>query len=470
MNQEELKKDEEEFRDSITTINSDGSRNWIYAKKPGGFWYKKRQIIAYSFLALLFLIPHIKIGGEQAILLNVVERKFIFFGKIFWPQDLYLLAVTLLILIVFVVLFTIIFGRLFCGWVCPQTIFMEMVFRKIEYWIEGDWTHQKKLNNGPWTKQKIFKKTAKHIIFWLISFLISNTFLAYIIGADELWKIQTEPFNNHIVGFTAIIVFTFVFYGVFAFLREQVCTTICPYGRLQGVLTDENTMQIGYDHVRGESRGRFKKNEDRSDEGKGDCIDCKQCVNVCPTGIDIRNGTQLECVNCTACIDACDHIMEGVGLEKGLIRFVSEKGIVDRTNFIWTNRVKGYVALLIALIGLMVVMMSIRTDFDTRILRQAGSTYQTTQDGRVSNIFEVIFTNKTKNEYSISIVTDEPGIELTTATKTIELGPEKKKKERFVIKIDRNVIKGGKKVIFIDIIADGKVIDRVKVKAIGPLM
>lgn len=470
MTNEDYYKDEEEFRDSITTVNADGSRNWIYAKKPSGLWHKRRQILAYTLLALLFLIPHIKIGGEQAILLNIVERKFIFFGKIFWPQDLYLLAITLLTLIIFVVLFTIIFGRLFCGWVCPQTIFMEMVFRKIEYWIEGDWTHQKKLNNGPWTKEKVFKKTAKHLIFWLISFLIANTFLAYIIGSDELWKIQTEPFNNHIGGLIALIIFSFAFYGVFAFLREQVCTTICPYGRLQGVLTDENTMQIGYDHVRGESRGKFKKNEDRSTSGKGDCIDCKQCVHVCPTGIDIRNGTQLECVNCTACIDACDHIMEGVGLEKGLIRFVSEKGIVDRTQFIWTKRVKAYVALLIVLITFMGVMMTIRNDFDTSILRQSGSTYQSLDDGRISNIFEVIFTNKTKRDYSITLKTSEPGVELVTATKTIELTSEKKKTERFIVKVNRSILKKGKTKIKVDIIANGKVIDHATIKVIGPII
>lgn len=462
--------EEEKFRDSITTINSDGSRNWIYPKKPSGFWHHKRQILAYSLLTLLFITPHLKINGEQAILLNIVERKFVLFGKIFWPQDFYLLAITILILIVFVVLFTIIFGRLFCGWVCPQTIFMEMVFRKIEYWIEGDWTHQKKLNNQPWNAEKIRKKGFKHVIFFVIAFLIANTFLAYIIGSDELWKIQTEPVGEHIGGFIALVIFSLVFYGVFAFLREQVCTTICPYGRLQGVLTDENTMQIGYDHVRGENRSKFKKNEDRNTENKGDCIDCKQCVNVCPTGIDIRNGTQLECVNCTACIDACDHIMEGVGLEKGLIRFVSEKGIVDRTPFIWTKRVKAYVALLIGLLILLITMLTLRTDFDTSILRQSGSTYQVTEDGRISNIFEIILTNKTKNEYNISLKTDDSNVEVVMAVSAIKLKPQKKTTERFIIKIKPDLIVNGKNEIWLKVISNGEELDKIKIKIIGPLI
>ena len=362
---------DEAFRDRIATVNENGKRVWIFPKKPSGSFYNKRQFIAYLLLGLLFAGPHLRINSEPLLMLNIIERKFVIIGQIFWPQDLYIFAVLLILGVVFVIFFTIIFGRLFCGWVCPQTIFMEMVFRRIEYWIEGDAADQRRLATAPWTANKIIKKTSKHIIFWLISFLIANTFLAYIIGSDELWRIQTDPLGQHLGGFIAIVIFTYVFYGVFAFLREQVCTTICPYGRLQGVLLDENSMVVAYDHKRGEQRAKIKKGEDRVAANKGACIDCFQCVHVCPTGIDIRNGTQLECINCTACIDACDHMMEAVGQEKGLVRFVSEKGIQTRLPFQWTRRVKSYTFLLIGLLVTLVVLIITRKDFQTTLISRS---------------------------------------------------------------------------------------------------
>jgi len=326
----------EAFRDRIATVDEKGKRIWIFPKKPAGSFYNKRKLVSYLMLGFLLAGPHIRIKGEPLLMLNLIERKFVIFGQVFWPQDMYLLAVLLILAVVFVILFTIIYGRIFCGWVCPQTIFMEMVFRRIEYFIEGDAPAQRLLDKAPWTAQKILKKTTKHVLFWFLSFLIAHTFLAYIIGSDALWHIQTDPLGKHLGGFIAIVIFTYAFYGVFAFLREQVCTTICPYGRLQGVLLDQNSMVVAYDHVRGENRAKIKKDEDRAAAQKGDCIDCLHCVQVCPTGIDIRNGTQLECTNCTACIDACDHMMDAVGLEKGLVRFVSEEGIKTRKPFQWT--------------------------------------------------------------------------------------------------------------------------------------
>ncbi|WP_300666441.1 cytochrome c oxidase accessory protein CcoG, partial [Fluviicola sp.] len=303
----------EDFRDHIATVNEQGKRVWVYPKKPSGRLTNRRKLVSYSLLIFLLAAPWIQVNGSQLLEFNILERKFSIFGATFWPQDFYIFAILLVIGIVFVILFTIIYGRIFCGWICPQTIFMEFVFRQVEYWIDGDWNHQKALDKAPWNAKKWGKRILKHGVFWLISFVIANVFLAYIIGSKELLRIQTEPLSQHIGGFSAIIVFTTLFYFVFSYLREQVCTTICPYGRLQGVLLDKNSMVVAYDHVRGEQRAKFKKNENRPETGKGDCIDCHQCVHVCPTGIDIRNGTQLECVNCTACIDACDTMMDGVG-------------------------------------------------------------------------------------------------------------------------------------------------------------
>lgn len=467
---EEVTGDEEAYRDRIATVNEEGKRLWIYPKKPSGDFYSKRKIVSYLLLIALFGAPHLKINGEQSLLFNIIERKFIIFGKIFWPQDLYLFAIALIIGVIFVILFTIIFGRLFCGWVCPQTIFMEMVFRRIEYWIEGDYTHQRKLDSDPWTKEKIAKKTLKHFIFWVISFLIANTFLAYIIGTDELWKIQTDPFQNHIGGFIAILIFTTVFYLVFAKLREQVCTTICPYGRLQGVLLDPNSMVVAYDHKRGEERAKIKKNEDRHASGKGDCIDCHQCVNVCPTGIDIRNGTQLECINCTACIDACDHMMDNVGLPRGLVRVVSENGIKTGTPFIWTRKVKSYTALLIAMIGVLVTLLVTRSDFEASIFRQRGSTYQIMNDGMLSNIFEINLTNKTRTDYKIELELEGDVGEVDFVVKNAILKKEDYLKERFVAKLPMKDLKDGKKEIVVLVKGNGKLIKKVKAKIIGPML
>lgn len=460
--------DEEKFRDHIATVNQDGSRKWIYPKKPSGKYFTKRKIVSYILLILLFGAPHLYINGQQSLLFNILDRKFVILGKVFWPQDFYLFAIALIIGVVFIILFTIIFGRIFCGWICPQTIFMEMVFRRIEYWIEGDWTHQKKLNDGPWNAEKIRKKVFKHIIFWTISFLIANTFLAYIISSEELWEIQTSPIGEHLGGFIAILFFTFAFYFVFTLLREQVCTTICPYGRLQSVLLDENSLVVAYDHKRGESRAKFKKNEDRTAENKGDCIDCNQCVNVCPTGIDIRNGTQLECVNCTACIDACDHMMDNVGLEKGLIGFLSEKGITQGTKFQWTRRVISYTILLISMLVVLTILLLTRKDFEATVLRQRGSTYQITNDGQISNIFEINLTNKTQNDYKVNLKLDHSEASIDLVVKDLVLKSEDRLKERFVMKLPINKVKNGKEEVTIIVYGNGKEIERVKTKFIGP--
>jgi cytochrome c oxidase accessory protein FixG len=459
---------EEEFRDHISTVNEDGKRIWVYPKKPKGKFTNRRKWVSYSLLIFLLTAPFIKINGDQLIELNILERKFSIFGATFWPQDLYLFAVMLIIFIVFVILFTIIYGRLFCGWFCPQTIFMEFVFRRIEYWIDGDWTQQKALDKQAWNAKKWGKRILKHTIFWLISFVIANIFLAYIIGSNALLKIMVEPVHLHIGGLISMGIFTTLFYFVFSRLREQVCTTICPYGRLQGVLLDQNSMVVAYDYVRGEQRAKFRKGEDRPTAKKGDCIDCAQCVNVCPTGIDIRNGTQLECVNCTACIDACDTMMDGVGLEKGLIRFVSENGIKNRSRFQWTTRVISYTVLLVVLIGVWITMLAMREDFSTTILRQRGSTFQIDEDNHITNIFEIDLTNKTKKTFDVRLRSSEGEVNLQIANKRIRLPGEKHVRERFIARFPYKLIEKGTRKIDVIILGNGEEIDRVSIKLIGP--
>jgi cytochrome c oxidase accessory protein FixG len=277
---------------------------------------------------------------------------------------------------------------------------MEMVFRRIEYWIEGDAAQQKMLKKAPWTTQKIAKKSFKWTVFWIVSFLIANTFLSYVIGVDELYKIVKEPLSEHLGGFSAILVFTSIFFFVYSWFREQVCTVVCPYGRMQGVLLDGNSLVVAYDYVRGEQRGKFRKNMERTE---GDCIDCMQCVKVCPTGIDIRNGTQLECINCTACIDACDHMMTAVGFDTGLIRLASENNIAEKKPFRFTGRVKAYSVVMVLLLGVLVFLLASRADVGITLLRTPGQLYQEYTDGNLSNLYNYKFLNKTYHDMELTL-------------------------------------------------------------------
>ena len=386
------------FRDTIGTLNEEGDRAWIFPKKPVGKWYEYRKYVSHVLLAFLFAAPFIKIGGHQFLLFNVLERRFNIFGFPFWPQDFYIFVIMMLTGVVFIILFTVAFGRLFCGWVCPQTIFMEMVFRRIEYWIDGDRGKQKRLAKMPWNKEKIRKRSLKWFVFFVISFLIANVFLAYLIGSDRLIRYITDGPMEHLSTLVSLVIFTGVFYFVFAWFREQVCIIVCPYGRLQGALLDNKSIVVAYDHKRGEKeegRAKFKKKEDREASGKGDCIDCHQCVDVCPTGIDIRNGTQLECVNCTACIDACNIIMEAVDLPKGLIRYASEENIEKKTKFEFTPRLKGYTVVLGILVSVLVGMLFLRNDVEADIFRLPGQLYEYKADNLISNVYTYKIINKT---------------------------------------------------------------------------
>jgi cytochrome c oxidase accessory protein FixG len=393
--------EDESFRDSIGTIDETGHRKFIFPKKPSGKLYEYRKIVSYFLLAILIANPFLKINGNQFMMFNVLERRFNIFGFPFWPQDFYLFVLFMILGVVFVILFTVIFGRIFCGWICPQTIFLEMVFRRIEYWIEGDRGAQIRLAKQEWNAEKIRKKGLKWSIFLVISFFIANVFLAYLISSDELFKMIEDGPESHLSTLIALLIFTGVFYFVFVWFREQVCIIACPYGRLQGVLLDNKSINVAYDFVRGEKesgRAKLNKNEDRAASGKGDCIDCHQCVHVCPTGIDIRNGTQLECVNCTACIDECDSIMETVGLPKGLIRYASEDEIEKKSKFQFTARMKGYTAVLVILIGVLTGLLFLRTDVEASILRLPGQLFQHKGDN-ISNVYTFKIINKTNDEF-----------------------------------------------------------------------
>jgi cytochrome c oxidase accessory protein FixG len=394
--------EEEAFRDTIGTLQNDGKRKWIYAKKPKGRYTNMRHVLALVLLGLLFAMPFIKINGQPFLMLNIIERKFVVFGQPFWPQDFYLFALLFISGVLFIAVFTILFGRLFCGWVCPQTVFMEFVFRRVEYWLEGDYQQQRARDNDPLTFDKAWRKAVKHVIFFAFAWLIGNTFLAYIIGVDQLQKIVTSPPTEHLAGFIAMIGFSAAFYFVFAFFREQACIVACPYGRLQGVLLGPKSIVVAYDHTRGEPRGVLRKDE--TERTLGDCIACNQCVYVCPTGIDIRNGTQLECVNCTACMDACDDIMDRVGFNRGLVRYTSKYSLSTGKPFSFSPRALGYMAVLVILLTTSGFLIFNRSEVDGTLLRMPGTLYQTQPDGTVSNIYQFKVVNKTLNKRTIRFV------------------------------------------------------------------
>ena len=431
---------DERFRDSIATINEEGKRAWIFPKKPKGRYYNYRKWVSYGLLIFLIAAPIIKINGNQFLMFNVLERRFNIFGFPFWPQDFHLFVISMIIGVIFIALFTVAYGRIFCGWMCPQTIFMEMVFRRIEYWIDGDRGAQIRLAKMPWNATKIRKRLIKWSVFFIISFFISNVFLAYLIGTDKLIRYITAGPAQHLSTLVSLLIFTGVFYFVFTWFREQVCIIACPYGRMQGVLLDNKSIVVAYDHKRGEGvngRKKYRKNEDREALGHGDCIDCFQCVHVCPTGIDIRNGTQLECVNCTACIDECDTIMEKINLPKGLIRYASEDNIVKESKFTFTPRLKGYTAVLSVLIAVFVGMLFLRNDLEANILRLPGQLYERKEGNLISNVYTYKLINKTNRDISnvsfrllshkgsIEVVTHEkfkvPAQELAEGTLFIEI-------------------------------------------------
>ncbi|MEJ6981237.1 cytochrome c oxidase accessory protein CcoG [Pedobacter sp. P351] len=442
-------------------------RDWIYPKLIKGKLYNYRNWLSYALLTLMFTGPFIKINGEQLVLFNILERKFVFFGVVFWPQDFHIFVLAMITFIVFIILFTVVFGRVWCGWACPQTIFMEMLFRKIEFWIEGDAVKQRKLDSSPLTVEKFVKKASKHSLFSLISFLIANIFLAYIIGLDELVKIISEPVKLHIYGFIAIILFTITFYLVFARLREIVCTVICPYGRLQGVLLDKQSLVVAYDYERGEPRGKLNRDAPVNN-APGDCIDCNVCVQVCPTGIDIREGTQLECINCTLCIDACDMVMEKINRPTRLIGFKSQEQITSRQAFRFSKRLYGYAAILAVLVSVLAILLVKRSDIETVVLRASGTLYQQRTDGTVSNLYNAELINKTAHPIKFRLMPIDKDTKIQFIRKEDTIGKGKSiKLTFFIIRPQKEILKY-KSDIELKVLSEGKLVEELSTTFIAP--
>ncbi|GAA4441166.1 cytochrome c oxidase accessory protein CcoG [Ravibacter arvi] len=459
--------EEDSFRDHFSSVDDYGKRVWFYPQKPRGKWHNRRVVFTIVLLALMFSGPFIRVGGNPLFLFNILERKFFIFGIFIGPQDYWIFGLLMLSFLVFVSLFTNLFGRLWCGWACPQTVFMEMVFRKIEYAIEGDWNKQKALDRAPWDTSKIVKKGSKWAIFVMISFLIANLLLAYLVGVDELKKIVTHPVSDNPGLFAGVVIFTLIFFFIFSWLRDQACTVVCPYGRLQGVLLDKKSAVVAYDHVRGEQRGKLRKGQERE---LGDCIDCFQCVRVCPTGIDIRNGTQMECVSCTACIDACDHMMDQVGFERGLIRYASEETINSgKKEKKLSLKTVGYSIVLLALWGGLAYAMLTRSSTETTLLRVPGTRFIENPDGTISNLYNFKIYNKTNAVLKPQLrLLGKEGSLRFAGVPDLTLQPAGSVQGTLFIAMPREALKGRKNYVPVAVFQQGEMLESFETTLMGP--
>jgi cytochrome c oxidase accessory protein FixG len=454
-----MSENEVSFRDRPININEEGDRKWVYAKITNGKWYRARTIVSCVVLLFFILAPFIKVSGYPLVLLDIANRKFIIFGAIFWAQDTFILALLMLSFVLFIVLFTVTFGRVWCGWLCPQTIFLEMVFRKIEVLIEGDFRKRQKLDNGPWTSEKIAKKTLKHGAFFLIAVLMSNIFLIWFIGYGNLFSIITGPLSEHIVGFAIMIAVSLLFYWIYSWFREQICTMVCPYGRMQGVLLDGRSIVVSYDYKRGEPRGA---------KSSGDCIDCRQCIAVCPTAIDIRNGTQLECINCAACIDECNIVMKKVNKPANLIRYDSAEGIEKGHKTVWNARNRAYSVVLALLFGFFVYTLLTRPSVETTILRTPGILFQENKDNTISNVYNIKIVNKTHEKIQLNIKLISQSGKIEMAGNKIQVNDQGMYESTFLLFLPKEELVGDKTIVKFGIFREDKLIETTESTFVGP--
>lgn len=454
----------ETFRNELASVHKDGRRKWVYARQPSGRFYRRRTIVSWFLLAFLFAAPFITVAGQPLVLLNFLERRFVLLGVAFWPQDFYLIVLVALTVLLTLALSTTAVGRVWCGWLCPQTIFMEMLFRKIEYAIDGSAEQQLRRDRGPWTGGRVARFLAKQSIFFALSFAIANVFLAYIIGADALIAIVTSPPSAHWRGLIAISIFSLVFYGVFARFREQACTLACPYGRVMSALIDQHTITVTYDFARGEPRGHRAPGA----AAIGDCVDCGQCVTVCPTGIDIRNGIQLECVNCTACMDACDSVMARLHRPTGLIRLTSHEAIRTRRTGWLTPRVRAYAAIWLVLASVTTTLIARRGDLSVLLLRQPGTLYAEAGDD-IANFYNLQMINRTSRALTLTYVATRPaGATVTPLGDVTTIPPHGVIESRLLVQAPRRALDGASTPIEIEVRADGKLIDVMRSALLGP--
>jgi cytochrome c oxidase accessory protein FixG len=384
----------------LSTLNRDGTRRWIRPRLSKGAFLKRRRIVGWGLILAFTLIPYLRMNGKPLILLDIPHREFTLFGTTFLPTDTMFLMLLLVGIFVSIFLMTALFGRVWCGWACPQTVYMELIYRPIEQLFEGTRAQQLKLDrDGP-----NIRRLLKFVVYLFVSMFLAHTFLAYFVGVETLFRwVRQSPFE-HPSAFVVMTVTTLLMLLDFGYFREQICLVACPYGRFQSVMLDRNSLIVGYDYNRGEPRGKRRKNQ--SADSLGDCIDCGACVTTCPTGIDIRDGLQMECIGCTQCVDACDAIMERIDKPRGLIRYTSQTIIETGKRKLVRPRVIAYPLLLLLVFGALGFSLADKDSADITVLRGLGNPFVELPSGEISNQIRVKIVNRSgaKRDYLIEVL------------------------------------------------------------------
>lgn len=449
--------------DTVTTINEDGSRYFVHPADVRGFWTTWRRIAGVVLFAIFLLAPVIKIGGNPAVFLDIAHRKFHLFGITLMFQDLWLLFFLITGLGFALFLVTAILGRIWCGWTCPQTVFLDHFVRRIERFLEGDAQARRKLDAGPWNANKILRRGLKHICFFIFAGIVAHMALSYFVSLPSLWEMMHKsPFENwHL--FLVVFGITGALYFDFAWFREQFCIVLCPYGRLQSALIDDSSIVVGYDEKRGEPRGK-------AGTVTGDCIDCRRCVQVCPTGIDIRQGLQMECIACEACIDACDEIMVKLDRPKGLIRHDSLNALAGKASKFLRPRL--YLYLFFALLGGSVFLFAANhvKPVTLYVTRLPGAPY-IREDASIRNNYLLRLANKRSTEQSFTVRLDAPLASLTSVGATaraITLAPSEEIQEPLILLVPDADFRGTFPVKVEILDAAGDVVNEREVPFVGP--
>jgi cytochrome c oxidase accessory protein FixG len=402
--------------ESVTTINDDGSRRFVHPADVRGRFTRLRAVVGWLLIAIYAALPWIPVNGNPAVFFDIAGKQMHFFGLTFVPQDFWIAFFLITGLGFGLFYLTALVGRIWCGWTCPQTVFIEQVFRRVERLLEGDAPARRRLDNAPWSAEKLLRRGTKWGIFALCSIVIAHLFISYFVSLPKLYTMMRQSPLEHWGVFLFVFALSGALFFDFVWFREQFCIVMCPYGRLQSVLIDNDSVVIGYDQKRGEPRGKPNV------PGVGDCIDCLRCVQVCPTGIDIRQGIQIECINCANCIDACDAVMAKIGRPKGLIRYDSTHGLEGKRTRILRPRMILYTLLLALGACVMAVSVSTLKPATVSLLRMPGAPYYTS-GGTVRNQYLVRIDNKRNRpvQFTVKLLTQQPGIVLSGAEETVEV-------------------------------------------------